>query len=317
MLLFSLALAVFGGGLSAIAARRTIRPVLSVTDALDRAGHGRIAAIPLAALPAAGTEARQLALAFNAMVAHVAEREHLERQLARREQAATLGRLAATVAHEVRNPLAGIATALEVIRRFGDDRAERGEALDLLGRGLEQIERVVSSTLTLHRDHGTGRPLGAADLDDLRVLVEPQAKARGVRLCWRVRLPGGFAVDAAPLRQAVLNLLLNAVAASPVGAVVSLRARTVAGGNLLVMVRNHGPGLPEGVRALLMAERPTGAAGDHAAPGLGLEVVATIARSLAARLIVAGGAGGGTRISLLVPPDAAGTARMGPEDRAA
>ena len=64
MVLFSLALAVVGGGLTAFAARRTIRPVLVVTDALDRAGRGRIARIPGHALPADGTAARRLALAL-------------------------------------------------------------------------------------------------------------------------------------------------------------------------------------------------------------------------------------------------------------
>ncbi len=301
MLAFSLALAVFGGGLSALAARRTIRPVLVVTDALDRAGQGRIASIPPPGLPPAGTEARRLALAFNAMVAHVAERERLERQLAGRERAATLGRLAATVAHEVRNPLAGIRTSLEVIRRFGEDRAEREEAVEVLGRGLEQIDRVVSSTLAFHRDHGPWRPLRAADLDDLRVLVAPQAAARGVRLAWAVELPGAFRVDAAPLRQAVLNLLLNAVAASPAGSEASLRAGLDEAGCLVIAVEDAGPGLPDAARARLAGEIRPEAAGDDTAPGLGLEVVETTARRLSARLVVRPGPSGrGTRIALVV-----------------
>ncbi|PWS35243.1 hypothetical protein DFH01_23350 [Falsiroseomonas bella] len=317
MVLFSLALAVVGGGLSAVAARWTMRPVLTVTDALDRAGRGRISPIPNAELPAAGTEARRLALAFNTVVAHVKERDRLERQLAGRERTATLGRLAATVAHEVRNPLAGIVTSVEIIRRFGDDRPEREEAVEVIARGLEQIERVVSSTLAFHRDHGLQRPLSQADLEDLRVLVAPQAEARGVALNWMADLPRPFPVDAAPLRQAVLNLLLNAVAASPAGSRAGLRAGLDEQECLFVEVEDAGPGLPDAARRRLTGEDgPAGA--EEATPGLGLEIVETIARRLGARLAVErGGEARGTRITLVVPPNPSDPLCTDPEDLSA
>jgi signal transduction histidine kinase len=124
-LAFGFAVAALGGALAAFAARQALRPVLVVTDALDRAGSGAIAPIAPEAMPPPRTEGARLAAAFNGMVAHVTEREMLARRLAERERAATLGRLAATVAHEVRNPLAGMLTAVDSARDFGDDAAER------------------------------------------------------------------------------------------------------------------------------------------------------------------------------------------------
>ncbi len=64
------------------------------------------------------------------------EREVLAASLAQRERESILGRLAATVAHEVRNPLGGMSTALDTARKLGDDPAVRGRALGLIERGL-------------------------------------------------------------------------------------------------------------------------------------------------------------------------------------
>lgn len=302
MLAFGLAVGVLGGALAALAARHAMRPVLGVTAALDRAGSGHIAPIARTDMPPPGTEAQRLAAAFNGMVAHVVERERLARRLADRERAADLGRLAATVAHEVRNPLAGMLTALESVHACGDDPKERGEALEVVERGLRQIERVVSSTLALHRDDGLPRPLQPADLEDLRVLVAPEAARRGVHLEWRATLPGAFPVDAPPLRQAALNLLLNAVAASPPGGRVGLEAEVQPDGALLIAVEDEGAGLPAGARQRLLAAS-TVPGHDRAGRGLGLDVVATLAQRLSARVAVATGRSDrGTRVALHVPP---------------
>lgn len=301
---FGLALAVLGGALTAYAARQTIRPVLIVTDALGRAGAGRLSRIAKDAMPPPQTEARRLAMAFNGMVAHLADRERLAQRLAERERAATLGRLAATVAHEVRNPLAGMLNAVETARTFGEDQAEREEALEVVERGLQQIRRVVSSTLAMHRDSGPSAPLAAPDLEDLRVLVGPEAARRGVQLAWRVTLPEPFPVDAALLRQAVLNLLLNAIAATPAGCQAGLEAMVEEDGWLAIAVDDAGPGLPLSARRQLgLAAGPDPDAGEGLAAGLGLEVIMTLAQRLAGRIEVAPGPHHcGTRITLRLPP---------------
>jgi signal transduction histidine kinase len=307
MVAFGIAVAVLGGALAAFAARQALRPVLVVTDALDRAGSGGIAPIPPAAMPPPGTEAVRLAAAFNGMVAHVKAREALAGRLAERERAATIGRLAATVAHEVRNPLAGMLTALDSARDFGDDAAERAESLEVIERGLRQIERVVSSILAVHRDGGPARPLETADLDDLRVLLGPEAERRGVRLAWCARLAEPFPTDAPLLRQALLNLLLNAVAVTPRGGQVTLQANPAGVAGLALTIEDEGPGLPAAARRRLLGQSDACDSG-----GLGLEVVATLARRLRADIAVAPGREGrGTSLTLAVPPAGAIAARNG------
>jgi signal transduction histidine kinase len=293
------ALAAAGAALAALASRRALRPLLQVTAALDRAGAGDLAPIPAARLGAATTEAGRVAHAFNGMMERLVERERLQARLAERERAALLGRLVATVAHEVRNPLAGMLTAVETARCFGDDRAEREESLEVLERGLRQVEAVVSSALALHRDDGPPRPLSPADLDDLRTLVGPAARQGQVELDWRVDLPATFPTHASQLRQAALNLLLNAIAATPPGGRVALEARPDPEGDLLLAVADEGPGLPaEAQRRLLGAADPVGEGG-AADPGLGLDIVRHLATRLGARLTVeAQEAGRGTRVLL-------------------
>lgn len=294
-----LALDLLLGGLAALVAailtRRALRPVLTVVGALGRAGEGDFAPIAGAERPAEATEAGRLAAAFDLMAARLAERERLAARLAEQEQAALLGRLAATVAHEVRNPLAGMLTAIETARRFGADAAVREEALGLLERGLRQIEGVVTATLAVHRGEAEPRPLAASDLDDLRLLLAPEARRRRVRLDWQVALPDPCAVDALPVRQALLNLLLNAVAASPAGACVALAARREGDGGLLIEVRDEAGGLPAEARARL-------GQGGGAGRGIGLEVVMAQLGRLDGRIEVESEEGAGTTIRIRLPP---------------
>jgi signal transduction histidine kinase len=294
-------LAAIGAALTALVVRQVLRPLLAVTRALDRAGGGDLAPLPAGEAAPPAIEAGRVALAFNSMVARLAERERLAAKLAERERAVLLGRLVATVAHEVRNPIAGMLTAVETARAFGDDRAEREEALDVLERGLLQVEAVVSSALALHRDDGTPRPLVSADLEDLRALVGPAARQGGVALDWRVELQGAIPIHAAQLRQVALNLLLNAIEATPPGGRVTLEALMAADGGLILAIADSGTGLPpQGRERLLGADA---AADERAADlGLGLRIVRHLADRLGASLSVEAGVDGrGTRVLLRLP----------------
>lgn len=92
------------------------------------------------------------------------------------------------------------------------------------------------------------RPLKLVDIDDLRLLIEPEVEHRSLTLDWRNDLTGEISVNAGTMRQAVLNLLLNACQASPQGACVEFKAAH-AGGALSILVGDRGSGLdPDRVR---------------------------------------------------------------------
>lgn len=276
-------------GLAIGVARRVMAPVLAVTRTLEEMAAGQATGETRVQ-----TEDERLASALESLLARLREREELAARFAERERVAVLGRLAATVAHEVRNPLAGMLTCIDTLRHYGEDRTVRQRSLDLVERGLHQIEAVVRTTLAAHREEDATRAIKAEDLDDLRLLVEPEARRCGVRLDWRSDIAAPFPADAVRLRQILLNLLLNAIAAtSPEGQVI---VRAWADEELLtVEIEDEGGELPSLVR-----DRLSGGAVPPPGDGIGLEVAARLA-TLVHGMITADQRPKGSRIALTVP----------------
>ncbi len=295
-------------GLGAAAAgflivRRMVSPVRLLTERLRRAQIGDFDSVPSSLLPPARSEYGRLLRGYNGLVDALGEREVLAARLAERERESLLGRLAATVAHEVRNPLGGMSTALNTVRKFGDDRTVRSEGLDLIERGLWSIRDVVSSVLAFHRVPTDGRRLGPDDLHDLRILIEPELARRQLQLAWGSSIRDTVGVSATQTRQIALNLLLNACEASPPGSDIGFEVwiRDDAGhSELLMQVDDAGPGLPPSVASALTEVGLT----DPLDPprGLGIRVVRDLVRSLGGRIMSAAGAGGrGSRITVALP----------------
>jgi two-component system, OmpR family, sensor kinase len=291
-------------GLGFLIVHRMARPVHLLTDRLRRAQAGILDRVPSDMLPPAASEYGRLLRGYNDLIDALGEREALAARLAERERESVLGRLAATLAHEVRNPLGGMATALDTVRKFGDDPDARSQALDLIERGLWSIRDVVSSVLAFHRMPADGRKLAAGDLEDLRVLIAPELARRGLHLSWRSTIGGVVSVTATETRQIALNLLLNACEASPTGGHVGFEASVMNSDDsasrpeLRMEVRDAGPGLPASVVAAL-TELGTLDASDPPR-GLGIRVVRDLVRSLGGRITATAG-DGGSRIVVALP----------------
>lgn len=228
--------------------RLLLRPLKLLEEALSRAASGEPRQIDVEDRASTSPRVRHLLQVYNRMVTALEERRQM--QIGRSEQLRTadLGRLAATVAHEVRNPLAGMFNAVDTARRFIDNRDAVIASLDLLERGLSTIGRVVDTTLSFHRSPPQGKPLDAIDLDDLEQLIRPVAERRGIRLDWTGRIVDRLPLDGAAVRQIVLNLALNAVnAARPRGRV---GVEIVQTDRLVIRIGDDGEGL-----APLMVQR--------------------------------------------------------------
>jgi signal transduction histidine kinase len=269
--------------------RRMVLPVRLLTERLRQAQGGDFERVSPELLPAVSNEYGQLLRGYNDLVDAISRQEALAATLAQRERESVLGRLAATVAHEVRNPLGGMSTALNTVRKFGDDPDIRAKSLDLIERGLWSIGDVVNSVLAFHRMPSGSRRLTASDLNDLRILIEPEVTRRGLRLTWHCTIPETADVAATEIRQIALNLLLNACEASPLGGEVGFR--TWAEGpdgpteprELVLEVRDCGPGFPESVSATLTE---VGVADPKDPPrGLGIRVVRDLVRGLGGRIV--------------------------------
>ena len=294
-------------GFGYLAVRRMIRPLDILAGHLDRGRGGRIDAIPESKIGERHSEFGRLFRRYNAMVRALNQREALAARLAEEERLASLGRLASGMAHEINNPLGGMFTAIDTIEQHDHDPRVRGRALGILKRGLAGIRDVVRTTLVAYKSDASDRMLQPSDLDDLRFLARPEIERRRLELDWRNELPEVLNLPAGPVRQAVLNLFLNACTASPIGGLVELRAAN-SDGALVIEVADRGPGLPNDVAAIL-----TGDSKDAAPPaeqrGLGAWMVRRYVEGLGGELCAGSRPGGGTRIKILLPVKAEGALR--------
>lgn len=278
--------------------RRMVAPMKVLAEHIEGAQDGAVEQIPENAIPSSGTETGRLFRGFNRMARAVAEREALVARLADEERLASLGRLASSVAHEINNPLGGLFNAIDTLKVHGDKAQVRRGAIDLLDRGLRGIRDVVRSALAAYRPDRETRNLHAADLDDLRLLVRPEAGRRQADLGWSNELPSEVEVDAFPVRQMVLNLLLNACRAAPEGGRVRLVA-AVADDRLDISIEDSGAGMPAQVVAFLAEEGSPAPIAEGT--GLGLWVARRMARELGGSLSVERSVLGGAAVRIIVP----------------
>lgn len=290
-LLFSGACAVAGFFL----VRRIQRPVTTVARHLYEAALGMLKPIPKAEIPVGDLPAERMILAFNAMAHAAGERESLLAHMAEQQRQADLGRLTATIAHEVRNPLGGMRTAVSTLRRFGDKQDAREESVDFLDRGIATLESVVNATLENYRSRAEWRALSRQDFEDLRLLVDADARSRDVALQVELDVPETVAVAALDVRQALLNLLLNAVRASGKGTTVVLAA-TIEDDELVLNVKDQGAGMDPG-----MARAMERGSGVEEGQGLGVSVVIRLVERLHGRIAIDSGPATGTTVTLRVP----------------
>jgi signal transduction histidine kinase len=225
----------------------------------------------------------------------------LATQAAEQERLALLGELSATLAHEIRNPLAGIRSLAQRLAEPELDGDRRGRYAGVVLGEIGRLDRIVTNLLDVSRRTavkaapGEETPL-APLFDDIALLVEARARRAGVT----VERQAGRLVAAAPrdaLAQALLNLVLNALAHTPPDGRVELSARQVAG-VVEIRVRDTGPGVPAEARAHIFEPFHTRGIG----AGLGLAVVRRIARELGWEITVGDAEGGGAVFTLRVPP---------------
>ena len=208
---------------------------------------------------------------YNALVEVLRERELLDNKLAEEEKLASLGRLASGIAHEINNPLGGMLNAVDALKRHGERESVRATSTRLLEQGLFGIRDLVRSTLMAYRSDRRLVDLSAQDFNDLRLLVESELKRKSLTCAWQNDIVGTVAVPAGAVRDAVLNLLLNACQASPEGGTICVRA-TADTSTLTVHIEDQGGGMPERLKHYLAAPE-AGRAPVDGRGGLGLWMV--------------------------------------------
>lgn len=273
--------------------RRMTAPVLSVAHVIE--GIGRLDPAELRQqLPRTqDRELGRISAAVDQLISELQVRQHAERRALSAERMAAVGRITAAVAHEINNPLAGLLTATQTLSVHGGSEETRKRTLDLLRRGLNQIQTTVAALLPQARIED--RALEIDDFADVVTLAHPEVAHRDVQLTTQVEVESAMRVPSAVLRQVMLNMLLNGVSAAGEPGAVHAELRADAD-CLLFSVAHAGKSLTkDALEATVAAE-----SGDDPR-GFGLWVCREIATQYGGGFDVDSRHGQGTRLVFWMP----------------
>ena len=268
------------------------RPIYVVTCAVVLTGVCAVASQLGATISA--TIERMLAQAFKA-------RQHALDSLADRNQ--ELVYMSGALAHELKNPLASIQGLVQLLALGRGDPARQTARFEMLGREIERMRLTLDDLLNF------SRPLGdltivqldpGSLLQELTLLHEGIARTRRVNILNPVEEIKPFPCDPRKVKQALVNLLQNALEATPGGGTVRWVARHE-GGQLLLGVEDTGPGVDP---AILERVSNPGVTTKSGGSGIGLTVARTIAEQHGGTLLLENMQGGGFRalLCLSLPP---------------
>ncbi len=244
-----------------------------------------------------------MAAIFHNQNSHLVEVKALEAEVAHRERLSALGNLAATVAHEVRNPLNAISMGLQRLRmefQPTEDRDQYSHLTELMLGETHRLNSIVEQFLSLARPieiQVETLPVPEV-LKELVALEDSDAQRSHVqiRVIAAADLPA-LKADPNHLTQVLLNLMLNGLQAMPEGGTLTLEAKT-SNSNFLIAVTDTGTGIaPENLSRIFepyFTTKPQGS-------GLGLAISRRIIEALGGTITVSNQAGGGCRFEVSLP----------------
>lgn len=228
------------------------------------------------------------------------ELRRMEQAVQRAERLAAIGRLAAGVAHEIRNPLAAISGSIELLAQTqtGDGARENKELMSIVLREVERLNGLITQLLEFARPRAlqTQRLDVAAELADMLRVFANDKRLGDAPVELRAEGPVWVEADPAQLKQVMWNLLRNAAEAAP-GQPIVVESGT-ADGFARVSVRDRGPGIPAEHRARMFEPFFSTKEGGT---GLGLATVHRIVEEHKGAVEIDCPADGGTAVTVRLP----------------
>lgn len=218
------------------------------------------------------------------------------------ERLAILGTLAASLAHEVRNPLTGVRSLAQRVRDDTLEDERRREYADVIVREADRVSRLLERMLGVSgRKPSSGQSVEHTDLhtvlEDVALLAGPKADAKGVAfLCDAAGHSATVSREA--LTQVLLNLVLNGIEHTPAGGRVTVEARRDMDG-IALQVADQGPGIAAEDRASVFEPYWSSEGGT----GIGLSVVKQLAEDHGWRVSVHDSDGGGALVRVFLPDE--------------
>ncbi|MBA5867680.1 MAG: PAS domain S-box protein [Nitrospira sp. CR1.3] len=230
------------------------------------------------------------------------ETKKLEQQIRNSEKLASVGKLAAGVAHEINNPLGGILNCLYNLRKTALSPTRQEEYWASMEDGVRRVQKIVRQLLDFSQQHEP--EFSPTDINQVvdRVLVLTNHLFSSNRIVLETVLGHALPnlmVDRHMIEQVLMNLILNAVQAMKDGGVLTIRT-SVAEGVCLVEVRDTGTGIPPAVLPRIFDPFFT-TKGEGEGTGLGLSVSLGIVERHGGKILVESEVGKGTTFTLCLP----------------
>jgi signal transduction histidine kinase len=240
----------------------------------------------------------ELASRSQALTEAFKELRAAQTEIVRKEQLAAIGELSAVVAHEVRNPLAVISNAVATLNHAGIGADDRTTLLKILEEETTRLNQLVGDLLRY------ARPLAP---ETQQIQVRDMIEKAVAHLRSRPNLfidveeaepVGKIAGDALLLRQAIDNVVNNALQAMPNGGTLTIALERLGGEKVALAFRDTGEGMDTVVRKRALdpffTTRPAGT-------GLGLAIVARVVDAHGGELVIRSAPDAGTEVSLILP----------------
>ncbi len=230
----------------------------------------------------------------------LADLERAEEALVREAKLAAVGRLSSAIAHEIRNPVSAIVSAVATANRVDLAASDRAEMFEIAAKEAARLEKLTTDFLAYARPRGLQKASCSVDdtLGYVADVCRPRAGEKGVKLQAESLVKGPAEIDAGQVEQALVNLVINAVEASLPGGSVALRAVAEGNGALRIDVEDAGESIPPDIVARVFepffTTKPAGT-------GLGLAIARNIARAHGGDLVLSKNEPGRVCFSMTIP----------------
>jgi signal transduction histidine kinase len=302
IIVFTIVLLVAGFAIILLLSKRFISPITQLASTMEQT---RGDYLDVRVDVKGSDELAVLGKRFNSMIERIKQaNEELRKtheKLIQSEKLASVGILAAGVAHEINNPLGGLFNCLEMLKRNPDNTELRERYLELIREGLERIESTVSKLLWMSKKHEHAPVLVNIRnaVESVYSFVEYKIKKGKIMFVNEVPVDLHLVIDVHDVQQMLINLFINAIHAMRDGGRLSVRGYKE-GSSVKIEVKDTGHGIAqENIGRIFDPFFTTNATGEGT--GLGLWLTYEIVRNYNGEIAVESEAGKGSRFIISFP----------------
>ena len=231
----------------------------------------------------------------------ITEIKQLKKEIAQSQRLASLGSLAAGVAHEIRNPLSSIKGFATYFKERYRDNPDDSQTADIMVQEVDRLNRVIGQLLDYARPMTMNRRETAIQtvIQHALRMIESQAREKGVVIQTELQADVvAVLIDPDRIKQVFLNLYLNAIGAMEGGGILSVALLSMTDRRIRIEVRDTGVGIdPKNLDRIFDPYFTTKSSGT----GLGLAIVQKIIEAHRGEIQVASTPGLGTTVSVILP----------------